>query len=77
MSASCIIAEGTMVHQSNPVRRRPGPWKIDPAFVIAMIVLFSVCTQQCTPPILGSSQTSSVGTGRYRADVWADNWFAL
>lgn len=37
----------------------------------------AVVAQACTVPFTGGSAPSPVGAGRYRADVWADNWFAL
>lgn len=33
--------------------------------------------QTCTVPFTRDSAPSPSGAGRYRADVWADNWFAL
>lgn len=52
--------------------RKIGIWGIG-----CLVFLDAVIIQGCTLPILGNSQPTPIGSGRHRADVWADNWFAL
>ncbi|MCX5985825.1 MAG: PEBP family protein [Chloroflexi bacterium] len=58
-------------------RQRPVAWKIGIWGVGGLVFLIAVIIQGCTLPIFGNGQPSPIGSGRYRADVWADNWFAL
>jgi hypothetical protein len=37
----------------------------------------AIAAQTCAVPFAGSRAPTPSGAGRYRADVWADNWFAL
>ena len=45
--------------------------------VQGLVFLLAVIIHGCALPTLGNRPSSAIGSGRYRADVWADNWFAL
>ncbi|NCV02643.1 MAG: hypothetical protein EBV53_15865, partial [Proteobacteria bacterium] len=42
-----------------------------------LVFLLALIINGCGLPTLGNRPSSAIGSGRYRADVWADNWFAL
>lgn len=66
-----------MGYQTGEEGRRPVPRKVRGSDVQGLVFLIVVIIQGCGMPIFGGGQPTSIGSGRYRADVWADNWFAL
>ncbi len=66
-----------MGYQTGEVGRRPVPRRVRGSDVQGLVVFLAVIIHGCGLPILENRQTSAIGSGRYRADVWADNWFAL
>ena len=53
------------------------PRRVRGSDVQGLVLFLAVIIHGCGLPILESRQSSAIGSGRYRADVWADNWFAL
>lgn len=66
-----------MDYQKRDEGRRPVPRKVRRSDVQGLVFLLALIINGCGLPTLGNRPSSAIGSGRYRADVWADNWFAL